>query len=286
MQRLQVKPDLTDQDFDDGRALIGNARKQFSSYTEAVARKMCQRVALNQLIELMIVTCEALQEDCPLGKLFIDWSNKFLEYCNRESQIDFYGKCGLSNQISSLLFCIWDRIMKKAVLKTVHFNQIMEGSNKQDASIVFSFLEASLVHVIRAFPKIKEIVIQSDNAICYQNTALVTAVPMLNAKLMDEIFVKKIIFTETQDGRGPPDVHGAEQKNCLKRGLKKTDDQNKMVRIKTARELALALTYKGGAKNTIVQLLDVDFQRMGNIMKFIEPTTKEIKKYVTRKNEI
>ena len=59
-----------------------------------------------------------------------------------------------------------------------------------------------------------------------------------------------------------------------------------MVRIKTALELALALTYKGGAKNAIVQLLENDFQRMNDIMKFIEPTTKKFKKYVTRKNEI
>lgn len=139
------------------------------------------------------------------------------EKCRKASTCVVCCNTNQTKKFNSVLFCIWDRIMKKAVLKTVHFNQIMEGSNKQDASAVFSFLEASLVHVIRAFPKIKEIVIQSENAMCYQNTALVSSLPMLNAKFKDEILVKKVMFTETQDGRGPPDVHGAEQKNRLKK---------------------------------------------------------------------
>ncbi|GFH50443.1 hypothetical protein CTEN210_06919 [Chaetoceros tenuissimus] len=280
------KRNLTQQDFDDGGALVGNARNQFEAFIRATARKMNQRNAIKELKKMMKLSCEVIQDDCPIAKKTCDWTDREIEYSSRESQIDYFGKRGMSLQFDATETYVWDKTLQKAVEKTIYFDQVMEGSNKQDVSVVFSFLEALLVHTMDVLPKVKEIIFQSDNAMCYQNTALVTAVALLNAKLKGDIFVRQLIFTETMDGKGPSDVRGAEQKNRLSRGIKKTDRQNRIVRIKTAGNLASALIYKGGTKNGVIQLLEVDFQRMDELLKFIEPTTKEIKKFVTRKNEI
>ncbi|OWY99776.1 hypothetical protein PHMEG_00029166 [Phytophthora megakarya] len=77
------------------------------------------------------------------------------------------------------------------------------GDNRQDRDAVISVLEAVLIRLRKDLPTVKTVTLISNNTNYYQNALLPLIVPFL----LHGIHIKRILHTETQDGRGVLDAH-------------------------------------------------------------------------------
>ena len=89
----------------------------------------------------------------------------------------------------------------------VYFDQILEGSNKQDRGAVGAMLETCLFHLKDELPCLKTVILQNDNSGCYQSTKLALLLGNLNGNT--PVKVERFIHTKTQDGKGLIDAYFA-----------------------------------------------------------------------------
>ena len=87
-----------------------------------------------------------------------------------------------------------------------YYDLISGGDQTQDYWLVLSNLELVLYQLKRDFPHIKRVILQTDNANCYQSKKLLVGVYALN-KVGDRPYICRIIHTETQDGKCSIDAH-------------------------------------------------------------------------------
>ena len=104
----------------------------------------------------------------------------------------------------------------------------------------------------RHLPHVTKINIQSDNAKCYSNGALVFCLYLLCQTHKLELL--SYIHTETQDGKGSIDAHFAVSMNHVLQHLHMGSN------VVSPLELFSALQSNGGVANTIVSLYDIDRQ--------------------------
>ncbi|KAL5502017.1 hypothetical protein EMCRGX_G008711 [Ephydatia muelleri] len=90
---------------------------------------------------------------------------------------------------------------------------------------------------------------------------------------------------ETQDGKRGIDANIARSMAHLV-SIMHTPHSNKIQRIKTARELAAALAWGGGLKNSFVQLVGLDRPKLANLALIIAPVVEKMKTYFSRLNDI
>jgi hypothetical protein len=179
----------------------------------------------------------------------IDWKMKYNEERTRESQIHNYGKRGISWHEAVLQYYDWDDQGNKPVRIQVSLDQILATGNRQDGMAVLADLEALLKKIEVELPFLKHINIVSDNAGCYHKKELILSVPILNA-MSKSVKIVRIVHTETQDGKGPCDSHGAIAHRHVKRNFLLTREEkteNKVVA--TPKSLATAIACKGGLQN-------------------------------------
>ena len=94
-----------------------------------------------------------------------------------------------------------------------YYDHISSSDTKQDWQAVLSIIEALLCKIEVDFPEVERVIIQSDNARCYQNSMLLIGL-MLVSKNRPELRIEKIIHTETQDGKGSIEAHFALNENA------------------------------------------------------------------------
>ena len=92
---------------------------------------------------------------------------------------------------------------------TLYIDQIIINGNKQDTNTVVALLKCTLMQLSDDLPFITEVILQSDNAHCYQNSSLLVAIAVLNDKFKNKIFVSQFIHSKTQDGKTILDAHFA-----------------------------------------------------------------------------
>lgn len=73
----------------------------------------------------------------------------------------------------------------------------MDGGNKQDAIAIESMLESALLNIHEKIPEMKSVIVQSENAKCYNVNELRMLTALLNTQ--STIKVEQLIFTEAQD---------------------------------------------------------------------------------------
>ena len=167
----------------------------------------------------------------------------------------------------------------------VYIDQILESSNKQDGMMVISLLEAALVAINDQLPFIDEIILQSDNAMSYQNPQVLFGVHLLNVKYQNNIHVSEFTHSETQDGKTLLDAHFASMNKHLL-SFMKMYKKNTTTRIQTPSGLASALSFRSGLRNTMVQLVECDRDVMEEWVSIIEPTAKKAQDYLSRANHV
>ena len=106
-----------------------------------------------------------------------DFKMKFEPISARESQLDHYGKRGISWHGFCLQFYLLQQSVNKdgSIVReprkyTVYLDQIISDCNKQDAYSVFSLLDMTMAQIANKLPFLTNIVLQTDNAKTYNNT--------------------------------------------------------------------------------------------------------------------
>ena len=181
-------------------------------------------------------------------------------------------------------YCIYDEENDQVVWKKVYIDQILEGENKQDALAVASMVEACLQNIHAAFPTIKSVSVQSDNAACYQSKELTLLLALLNHTHCP-IKISTIIHTETQDGKCDIDAHFARAMAFLINYMK-TSHQNQVRSIMTAKGLAKALQWRGGIQNSSHQLIRVDRRKLKSFIDRNKKVIASLRSKLGRMNEI
>ena len=159
---------------------------------------------------------EALRAHCESGGapqraiVVIDFKMKFEAKSARETTKEHYAKRGMSWH--GILFQYFEKVevedvvggkqvtRQEVVKKNVYLDQILAHGNDQSVSSVVAFLEAGLKWLDKNLPFIDEIVLQSDNAECYNSNELRIFICLVNT--YSRIKIIRYIFTETQDGKG------------------------------------------------------------------------------------
>lgn len=159
----------------------------------------------------------------------------------------------------------------------MYFDYMSTGDTTQDYFMVLSGLEAMLHEIHKELPHIKSIVLQSDNARCYQSSALIYGIVLLN--MTSPIKVRRFIHTETQDGKCSLDAHFAV---AMAHVLRYVAMGNNVI---TPTQLVMALNSNGGVRNTKPVLYAVNREQM-NLFETEHAT--ELKRYLKlkRSNDI
>ena len=127
--------------------------------------------------------------------------------------------------------------------------------------------------------------LQSDNAKSYQNHFLIIGIHLLNIQFGNRIFVCQYVHTETQGGKTIVDSHFGNCRRKLDMYMKEKKS-NIITRISSPKGLALALAYKGGLRNSIVQLVELDLDRLQYIQQKMDHVKDKMNCYFSRVNHI
>ena len=284
----------------DAIQVIQETSNKFKLYMAHVMRCSCQSQALCELETMLKNECMETKGSKTRSIMIMDFKMKYESKSVRESSIEHYGKRGIGWHGCALIYYLYkiklddnNNIVYNASGKEVYeprknivyIDQIMENSNKQDGMTVISLIEAAIVTIIDQLSFIDEIVLQSDNALTYQNPQVLFGIQLLNAKYHKNIFISEFIHSETQDGKTILDAHFASMNRHLV-SFMKMYKQNRITRVQTPRGLASALSYRSGVRNTMVQLVEHDCDTMDLWARKIEPTAKKAREYFSRANHI
>lgn len=139
-----------------------------------------------------------------------DWKMKFEAASVRETTQQHFGKRGMSWHGCLFVFFRRKTLENGSAIAeriNIYIDQILDDGNKQDNLAICSMIEAALEVIHEQLPEIKAVVLQSDDAKCYQNNLIRILLALFNTR--SAIRVERYIFTETQDGKGLIDAHFA-----------------------------------------------------------------------------
>jgi hypothetical protein len=270
---------------DEAIQVVHDVRQKFFLYMRHRCRVVCQRMAGDKIEAELKDDCIRRRSHGIKGLIIADWKQKFESMSARETMPENFGKRGMGWHGVLVMFYLWDDQKEEAVRQCMYIDQILEHSNKQDASAVVSMLEAAIMAIRVTLPWLSEAVLSTDNAGCYQSKLLLLSIGILNAKYSTEFFLSRLFHHETQDGKGLVDAHFAVAMRHLKRYMKSAR-ANKIRRINTPRGLGFALAWNNGISNSIIQLIQLDREKLTSTFEVLERACKQIKKFFSRANDV
>ena len=248
-------------------------------------RCQCQSMAISQIESEMKELCSRSRGSTINAMVIIDFKMKYEVKSSRESTLEHYGKRGLGWHGMAIIFYLFDDTESAPYKNIVYIDQIMNDSNVQDSATVCGMLEIGIEAIIKELPFIKEAVLVSDNASSYQNHIVTMMVGMFNNKFYDQFFISAIVHSETQYGKTLLDAHFATTNRHLINFMK-TWRQNRVTKINSPRGLAWALSFNNGVKNSMIQLVNFNRQRLDEILKIFQSATTKCSEYYSRANYI
>lgn len=143
----------------------------------------------------------------PKTKLLIvlDHKQKVLPMKHRESQVEYYGKQGMS--LLGAMHVRWIVEDDDDGFQYTFTDYFIKGYSAQDNVQVCGCIQTMVRNIHELNPEKKEICFQSDNATCFASQELIPFVFHLNDEMHGKIRVVKWIYTEAQTGRGRLDTH-------------------------------------------------------------------------------
>ena len=284
----------------DALEVIDDTAEKFKLYMAHVCRCSCQSQSLHSIEKSLKKQCVDTKGGVTRALIIIDFKMKFETKSTRESTLEHYGKRGIGWHGCAVIYYLYkiktddkNKIVYdehgseiyEARKNIVYIDQIMERSNKQDGVTVISLIEAAIVAINDQMSFIDEIILQSDNALSYQNPQVLFGIHLLNVRYHNDIFISEFTHSETQDGKTLLDAHFASMNRHLT-SFMKSYKRNRTTRIQTPSGLASALSFGSGVRNTMVQLVECDRQTMEEWVSIIEPTAKKAREYFSRANHI
>ena len=127
-------------------------------------------------------------------------------------------------------------------------DHIVETYNKKDGVAVCNIIEAFLAYLKRRLPTVKELIVVSDNACCYNNKLFHVLAPIIADT--HGMYLKSIVHNEAQCGKGPVDAHFAV---CMRHIYSYMVQHS--ADFATPAQVVYALRSNGGVRNNTIELL-------------------------------
>lgn len=277
----------------DALKVLCDITHKFELYQGHCVRVINQQHAISEIHDILEKEC-LQKKRTTRAVMTIDWKMKFEAKSARETTQQHFGKRGMSWHGCLVEYyrpitvsetqedgSIVEKVEAERV--NVYIDQIMEGTNKQNAMAVGCMVEAALKHVRKQLPEIESIILQSDNAKCYNSNLLRVLIALINSR--SPLKVERHIFTETQDGKGLIDAHFARGTAHLMKFMK-SSMRNRIRAIITPKGLAYALGWNGGITNSCVQLVRLNRSKTEALGDLVKNTAKGIHKHFTRCNDV
>ena len=119
-------------------------------------------------------------------------------------------------------------------------------------------IDSALIQISEELPFVTNIILQTDNAKSYNSTFLLYAIHVLNVMYKHKnLSIIEFIHTEIQDGKTLLDAFFATCMKFIQNYLAVAYEDNQVAKICTAKELGAALAFRGGMKNTMIQVVYV-----------------------------
>lgn len=283
LRELPIESDREDQR-DDALTVISSIREKFKLFLSHQARCKCQSIAIDEAEEDIKRKCVESKGKIINALIIIDFKMKYEMKSTRETTVEHFGKRGIGWHGFAIIFYLLDN--EGAPYKNiVYLDQILSETNMQNALTVVGLLETGIATIVSELPYIKEAVITSDNATCYQNHFVTFMMAIFNKKFSGQFFIKSFLHTETQDGKSLLDAHFATSNRHLLTFMK-TWRTNRITRINTAQGLSYALSFNFGMKNSMVQLVEFDFCKLESLKVIFDKLIVKCGSYYSRANQI
>lgn len=280
---LNYNHDLNLSKLKEAAILIDDIKKKFFYHMQHKIRVHCQRDEYNRVEEEMKEEATRTKGYSLRILIIIDFKQKFEPISARESQVEGFGKRGIGWHGASAIYYEWDQTLQTAVRKIFYADQILDKNSTQDTVCVVSLVESFIQAIKENFGNdfIKRVIICSDKAGCYSSNLLLIFIPLLNIMHIGDIFIERLIHTETQDGKGICDSHFAIAMKHIKYFIHNFI-QNRKVNIKSPRGLAKALAWNGGIHNSIVQLVETDRKFLEIMANVLSVLAKKLETYFNK----
>lgn len=242
-----------------------------------------QQIAMKQIIHEMKMNCKQLGFS-ETALIVVDFKMKLDPTYWREKTVDHYGKRGMSWHGALIQFYTMNppdddnNQSEEPVLSKFYLDQICGNDSKQDKFAVVSLLESILIAIKRQHPHIKKIILQSDNAGCYQNVSHFYMIPYLS--YVHGIEIVRFIHSETQDGKSVLDAHFARSMQAIYAWCKEGNN------CLTPTQAVEALKSYGGLFNSTVELINHDRTRLMELERHFNVLEKELRKRISRTNDV
>ena len=264
--------------------VIDSISEKFKLFLAHQVRCKCQSVAISAAEEDIKQTTINSGGKNIKALIIMDFKMKYGMRSTRETTIEHFGKRGIGWHGFAVVYYQLDD-EGNPTRNIVYLDQILNDTNKQDGVAVVALLEVAITAFILELPFIKEAIITSDNAACYQNHLVTFMMSVYNKKFAGKFYISAFMHTETQDGKSLLDAHFATSNRHLVLFMK-TWRSNRVTRINTAHGLAYALSFNLGMKNSMVQLVEIDRERVERIKKIFEKMMIKCGEYYNRANHI
>ena len=165
------------------------------------------------------------------SKIFItqDFAMKFLPRRFKETQMEWFGKRGISWHISH---CV--RRTSSNECEVSRYSHLIRQSLSQNSEVVAAIMRHTLQEEKARHPEIKEAFYRSDCAGLYASGGLL--LPIRHIGRLTGISIKRYGFSEPQAGKGPCDGSSAQQKSHVNRFLNEGKDVMSAEQVKKALE--------------------------------------------------
>ena len=267
---------------DDAIRVIDAISEKFKFFLAHQARCKCQSMAISQSEENIKKVCVESKGKNINALLIMDFKMKFKTKSSRETTVKHYGKRGIGWHGFAIIFYLLDG-EGEPYRNIVYLDQILTDTNQQDAGMVVALLEIAITTIITELSFIKQAIITSDNASCYQNHFVTFMIAIYNQKFYGQFFIESFIYSETQDGKSLLDAHFATSNRYLFVFMK-TWRTNRVTRINTASGLSFALLFNLALKNSMIQLIDINRANLDNVKLIFNKLIKKCSDYYSRAN--
>lgn len=263
----------------DGRTIcvVHDCFEKFELFMGHRLRVINQQRALAEIVDQMSTRGkrgEGLNE----ALVIIDFKMKAEPLFFRESTLAHYGKRGMSWHGALIQFWVADPDDEgRFSEQKVYYNHLSGADNRQDKEAVVGLVEAILLDIKRDLPQIDRVVLQSDNASCYQSAFASVMFPILG--IANNITITRFIHSETQDGKSLLDAQfaraWAKVKSWARQGHNCT----------TPTELVAALISDGGLPNTMAEIIEHDRAALQLLAEQVTAIEKRLNAQTGRTND-
>ncbi len=180
-------------------------------------------------------------------KVFItqDFAMKFLPRRFKETQVEWFGKRGITWHIS---YCVRKLLEAEKQFEITVYSHIFHQTVSQNSDLVAALMRHTLQEQKAKHPELKEAYYRSDCAGSYASSDVL--IPVKHMETLTGVSVRRYDFSEPQAGKGPCDRSSAHQKSHVTRYLNEGND------VMTALDNKRALESNNGVKGVVPYVVE------------------------------